>query len=143
MRHPLRLWREIGPRGFITLQLAVGGNVLAALIHPVFLGGMIWGFASRMHGDIGAEIADILNAMLLATGYLASVLIGWMGLDQRRMRTSAWVLILIPIYWLLLSLAAWRALVQFMHAPYRWEKTDHGFARSSLRAELARKALES
>jgi hypothetical protein len=40
----------------------------------------------------------------------------------------------LPIYWLLLSLAAWRALYQLVRDPYRWEKTEHGLARTSRRA---------
>ncbi|MGZ9073525.1 MAG: hypothetical protein ACXW3G_11585, partial [Rhodoplanes sp.] len=36
MRAPIRLLRELGPAGFITLQLVVGGTVLAALVHPLF-----------------------------------------------------------------------------------------------------------
>lgn len=140
MRAPMRLWREIGARGFLTLQLAVAGNVVAALIHPLFLAAMLIGLAQRGSGHLGAGLLDIVNGGLLATGYLASGVIGWLGLDQRRMHRSAWVLALIPLYWLMLSLAAWRALIQLMRAPYHWEKTDHGFARSSLRRQMAARA---
>jgi hypothetical protein len=45
------------------------------------------------------------------------------GLARRRLLGCAWVLLLIPLYWLLLSLAAWRALFQLVRDPYRWEKT--------------------
>jgi hypothetical protein len=48
---------------------------------------------------------------------------------------SAWVLATIPFYWLLLSVAAWRALFQLVFAPHRWEKTEHGLGRTSMRAE--------
>jgi glycosyltransferase XagB len=41
---------------------------------------------------------------------------------------------LTPVHWLLLSLAAWRALYQLAAAPYAWEKTEHGLAKSSRRA---------
>ena len=44
---------------------------------------------------------------------------------------SAWVLLLMPLHWLLLSLAAWRALYQLMRDPHRWEKTAHGLAKTS------------
>ncbi|MEZ5839102.1 MAG: glycosyltransferase family 2 protein [Hyphomicrobiales bacterium] len=37
MRAPGRLWRELGPTGFIALQVMIGGVVLSALIHPFFL----------------------------------------------------------------------------------------------------------
>jgi hypothetical protein len=39
----------------------------------------------------------------------------------------------IPIYWLLLSFAAWRGLYQLLRDPFRWEKTEHGRARTSRR----------
>jgi hypothetical protein len=39
-----------------------------------------------------------------------------------------------------MSAAAWRALWQLVRAPYHWEKTPHGLARSSLRAERRRSA---
>ena len=47
------------------------------------------------------------------------------------MLNCAWALLLMPVYWLLLSLAAWRALFQLLRDPYRWEKTEHGLARTS------------
>jgi hypothetical protein len=31
---------------------------------------------------------------------------------RRRLLHCAWALVLIPVYWLLLSVAAWRALLQ-------------------------------
>jgi hypothetical protein len=43
-----------------------------------------------------------------------------------------------PLYWLLLSVAAWRALFQLVRDPYRWEKTEHGLARNSRLAKRAR-----
>ena len=34
-----------------------------------------------------------------------------------------------PVYWLLMSGAAWLALWQFMTAPFHWNKTEHGLSR--------------
>ncbi len=53
------------------------------------------------------------------------------GLKRRRLLAHAWVLVLTPLYWFLLSLAAWRALFQLLYDPQRWEKTEHGLARTS------------
>jgi hypothetical protein len=33
---------------------------------------------------------------------------------------------LMPFYWLLISAASYRALWQFVAAPFKWEKTEHG-----------------
>ncbi|HXO72110.1 MAG TPA: glycosyltransferase family 2 protein, partial [Bradyrhizobium sp.] len=37
MREPRRLWREARPRGFFTLNIIVGGNILTALAYPVLV----------------------------------------------------------------------------------------------------------
>ena len=33
---------------------------------------------------------------------------------------------LVPLYWLLISGAAWRAVWQLIRQPHGWEKTPHG-----------------
>ena len=37
-----------------------------------------------------------------------------------------WAL-LAPAYWLLMSFAAWKGVLQLFYRPYYWEKTVHGF----------------
>jgi hypothetical protein len=75
--------------------------------------------------------------------YLTSAFLGWLGLARRGLLSAAWVLLLTPLHWLLLSLAAWRAVYQLAVAPYAWEKTEHGLAKSSRRADkLTRSLLE-
>jgi hypothetical protein len=47
------------------------------------------------------------------------------------------------VHWLLLSLAAWRAVYHLVAAPYTWDKTEHGLAKSSrLAGNLTRSLLE-
>jgi len=36
---------------------------------------------------------------------------------------------LMPLYWLLVSAAAYRAIWQFVTARFPWEKTEHGVTR--------------
>ena len=35
--------------------------------------------------------------------------------------------LLVPVYWVLMSVAAWKALVQLFYKPTYSEKTEHGF----------------
>lgn len=131
MRHPVRLWRELGPAGFSVFQLVVGGTVLAALVHPFFLAELTFRWIA---GDTDVLFAP-LAATTIASGYLASGLLALLGLKRRGLLGSAWVLLTMPAHWLLLSGAAWRALYQLARDPYRWEKTEHGLARTSRAAE--------
>jgi len=131
MRSPMSLWRDLGGIGFASLQLLIGGNVLAALIYPLFLGIVLW------RGAMGAPLFAFgvagLHNVALAGGLFASIVATVIGLSRRGLATSAWVVVLAPLHWLMLSLAAWRALVQLIRDPYRWEKTEHGLAKSSRR----------
>ena len=145
MRQPRRLLRELRLPGFLAFQLMVGGSVLAALVHPLFMAGLIYAIASGSgiwHGDNNAVV--ILGALYGTTaiiGYLSSAFLGWLGLIRRGLPGVAWVLTLTPLYWLLLSFAAWRAVYQFAVAPYAWEKTEHGLAKTSQRASKMTRAL--
>jgi len=145
MREPRRLLSDLGLAGFAGFQLIVGGNALAALVHPLFLGWLIyavWGGAP-MWKDGGAPVAILagLYGTTVVIGYGTSAFLGWFGLARRGLLSTAWVLLLTPLHWLLLSLAAWRALFQLVASPYRWEKTEHGLARSSRLADRASQSL--
>lgn len=137
VRSPRRLRQELGWLGFAVFQLLVGGTVLAALVHPLFVAQLLWELAGRIaEGDPAAVRPSGLHIAALLIGYLASIVLGLVGLYRRRLLGCAWVLTLVPLYWILLSVAAWRSLFQLVRDPYRWEKTEHGLARSS---RLARK----
>jgi cellulose synthase/poly-beta-1,6-N-acetylglucosamine synthase-like glycosyltransferase len=135
MRTPYRLLKELGLPGFLTFQLVVGGNVLAALVYPIFLAGALYRLVVTAPSDEGFAVGLLagLHATTLVAGFLASAFVGWLGLVRRGLGASAWVLALIPLHWLLLSIAAWRALYQLARDPYHWEKTEHGLAHTSRR----------
>jgi cellulose synthase/poly-beta-1,6-N-acetylglucosamine synthase-like glycosyltransferase len=134
MREPRRLWREAGPRGFLTLNIIVGGNVLTALAYPVlvieFAAYLVTAGAGIMPGCFFAGSLAPLHIATIAAGFLSTVVIGLMGLRRRGRLRSGWVLALTPFYWGCLSIAAWRALWKLWRDPYRWEKTEHGLTQS-------------
>jgi cellulose synthase/poly-beta-1,6-N-acetylglucosamine synthase-like glycosyltransferase len=130
MREPRRLHRELGAWPFLTVQLVVGGNVLASLVHPLMIGWLIAAFIAEAPLWTSQAAAALFGAAIVS-GYVTSVVIGAAGLFRRGLAAHAWVLLLVPVHWLLLSFAAWRALYQLIRDPYRWEKTEHGLARTS------------
>jgi hypothetical protein len=133
MRRPRRLLRDLGPAGVFAFQLLLAGNVLAALVHPVFTVALC--YALLMNGPLGVlgamgGAAPLYVATLLC-GYASAIVLNASGLGRRGLLRHAWVLALTPAYWFLLSFAAWRALFQLWRDPQRWEKTEHGRARTS------------
>ena len=152
MRSPRQLWRDAGPGGFFTLNIFVGGNVLTALAHPLLIGEILVRAVMSLFDDsVTSFFAKPFIELYLATiaaGYLTTMVIGLIGLAKRGLLAESWVLLLTPVYWICLSIAAWRALYQFLTEPYRWEKTEHGLARHSRIAasirnqELRRRAVQ-
>lgn len=142
MHNPLKLWHDLGAGGFLVFQMVVGGAVLAALVHGVFIGILSWQLASGLFWSAKSGIFEMMFVGLyvttLTTGYVLSALLGFIGLSRRRALGSAWYLIWTPFYWVLLSVAAWRAVFQLIVSPYRWEKTQHGLARHSRRTGAAK-----
>lgn len=132
MRRPLRLLRELGLVNFIVFQLVVGGSVLAALVHPLFVFAFAATIATSERPLSEDVVAWIYGGTFLA-GYATSAAVGTIGLAHRGLSRQAWWLILTPFYWWCLSAAAWRAVWQVLRDPYRWEKTEHGLARTSRR----------
>ncbi len=140
MRRPDRLVRDLNPAGAIAFQLFLACNVLAALIHPVFMAGLCYSLLARPPLQIvGAMNAAPVFAVTFFCGYASTIALDVVGLRRRGLLAHAWVLVLTPLYWFLLSLAAWRALFQLIHDPQRWEKTDHGLARNSRLSESGRR----
>jgi cellulose synthase/poly-beta-1,6-N-acetylglucosamine synthase-like glycosyltransferase len=70
-----------------------------------------------------------VNLANVAAVLVASAVSAWRGLAVTRMSHLAGHVLLLPVYWALMSLAAWQALFQYFQRPTEWEKTSHGVAR--------------
>jgi cellulose synthase/poly-beta-1,6-N-acetylglucosamine synthase-like glycosyltransferase len=136
MRHPVRLYRELGFLGFLAVQLTVGGSVFASLVHPLMLASLLKTMLAQNSSSAGV----ILFSGTAMLGYGVSGALGVAGLARRRLTRHAWVLLALPLHWLLLSIAAWRALFQLVRRPYYWEKTEHGLARRSRHSAARRRS---
>lgn len=128
MRHPADTWRDLGPRGFALFNLFVGGTPLLAVLNPLFwLMSLIWLAADPpfiqqlfppfvLHASIGGWVAG--NFLLVYATMLTAV-----ERSGSRLMKAA---VLTPVYYVLMSLAAYKALIQLVSAPSYWEKTVHG-----------------
>lgn len=140
MRRPRRLWRELGTSGFLGFQVIIGGVFISALIHPLFyllfaLDCATGSLLLAPGGLLGTQIwvLALFNAVF---GILASMAVGLLSMWRRGASLTCQILFM-PLYWLLTSLAAYRALIQLVRNPFYWEKTAHGI--SSISSPAARR----
>lgn len=67
--------------------------------------------------------AGVVNMIV---GNASAVVISALTAKQRHGWRIMGYALLNPFYWVLHSIAAWRALYQLLFDPHRWEKTPHG-----------------
>ena len=130
MRNPVRTARELGSTGFWTLQSFTAGVFLSALFHPFLIAISIWLFiVNPPEASLPAMALAGLNVEVFVLGYGVAMLAAVKAL-RRRGLYGWWVTIAtMPAYWLLISVAAWLALWQFIFSPFTWNKTQHGLSK--------------
>ena len=128
MRSPLRLRRELGTRNFIAFQMLVGATPVAALVNP-----LLWGLTAAYLATGSSLIAHLFPSAVFYVGTVSMVIGNFVfiyylvtGCMLLRQPGHAKWMLLAPLYWLLMSLAAWKAVIQLTVRPHYWEKTDHG-----------------
>lgn len=143
MRNPIRLMRELGPAGFWAMQALTLGVFASALVHPLCMAFTLGLFIMYPALPSGAGIALILlaglNLFILLAGYGLAIVLTRRGLHRRGIFGWAGTLATMPLYWLLMSAAAWLALWQFIRAPFHWNKTEHGL--STFQQPISRQVL--
>lgn len=129
MRAPRRLAGELGGWGFAGLQLYMVSAIVSPLVHPWFLAMLVYDVASGrvLAGTEGALEASAwwLAVTTLCASYVSTMLLGAIAVVRRgRLRLLA-QLAWLPVYWLAISLAAYRAMHELLVAPHHWQKTPH------------------
>jgi cellulose synthase/poly-beta-1,6-N-acetylglucosamine synthase-like glycosyltransferase/glycosyltransferase involved in cell wall biosynthesis/O-antigen/teichoic acid export membrane protein len=130
MRRPLKFFKE-DPRNFLAFQLTVGGKILSLFVNPFMWLITILYFTFR--ATMGITIEKFFPAPVLYMAVLSLVFGNFLYLYYYMIgcaKRNQWQLIkyiyIVPFYWLAMSFAAWKALIQLMYKPHFWAKTVHG-----------------
>jgi cellulose synthase/poly-beta-1,6-N-acetylglucosamine synthase-like glycosyltransferase len=128
-RHPWRLLRTVGPRQTAGFALLIGGTPLMFLATPwlyaMMVVELIW--PGALVPALPAWLVEVSMAnLLLGNGVIIylSLLAGF----KRRTYGLVPFALFSPVYWLLHSIASYKALWQLIVNPFYWEKTDHGLS---------------
>jgi cellulose synthase/poly-beta-1,6-N-acetylglucosamine synthase-like glycosyltransferase len=126
-RHPVRLARSIGLKQTLAFALLIAGTPLTFLIAPVLwsftLLSLIWPSALAGLFPHWLLVVSLVN-LLVANSMM--VYLGLIAVARRHLYWLTPFALLTPLYWILHSIAAYKALWQLLRNPFYWEKTVHG-----------------
>lgn len=115
----------------LTFQLVIGGKILSLFINPVMWAITIIFFVLRP--IFGEFITTFFPTPVLYIGVISLILGNFLylyyymiGCAKHGHYDLIQYVFLVPFYWLIMSVASWIALFQFITAPHHWAKTKHG-----------------
>jgi len=130
MRHPKRLISEMGLRKFLLFQLTFGGNIFLPLINPLLWAVTILTLLVPGIFDFLFFYPIIYICMFnLLVGNLVQILLYMVPSISKKSYSQVLLAFTMPIYWVLISIGAWRGALQLITKPFYWEKTSHGISK--------------
>jgi glycosyltransferase XagB len=137
-RAPRELMRALGVRRGLSAAVLVLGSVVSALFWPVFAFDTIRRAVEAASGVASGwrEAVDLFTYVLALAGVWAIVIPAFVAARQRRLKVGAGALMRLPVYYLLVSAAAWAAIYDVIVRPHYWAKTAHGRTRPATRPVL-------
>lgn len=133
-RQPRQLIGELGGFEALVLAAIAFSTLVGALLYPFFAGAVILRLTSGIPLGAGPGWLILADAIILFSFGVVLILESvpaLLALERRRARHLAPFIVLAPVTQLLVTVAAWRALVDLVVKPFHWHKTRHGLARRS------------
>ena len=127
MRDPVALWQDLGARGFFGFQVILLAGLTSHLAAPLFI--LLW------LSSFGVTLLPIdqLPSLFWWT-FVISMVVGEITLlavaitavkSPERRHLIPYILTL-AFYWPLGAVAAYKAVIELVVAPFYWDKTSHG-----------------
>jgi len=128
MRRPWQLLRDMGAADFFSLQMTIGGSLLAFLINPIYWAmTLVWLVThSAAISALFPPAVYLLGSFCLFGANFVFVYMAVAGCMARGYYDLAKYALLTPVYWLMMSIGAYKAFGQIIVRPHYWEKTEHG-----------------
>nr|WP_255673108.1 glycosyltransferase [Glycomyces amatae] len=140
-RQPVRLWRELGAKKSLAIHLTLGFSTVTTLINPV-----MWAM-TLSYFVFGPEWMEPLFPPAVLYGGMLAMIAGnalmcyalMLGCLRRGLYPAVRAMLTVPLYWGLMSVAAYKALGQLLRPSKRhfWELTEHGLDTSDETPEAA------
>ena len=131
MRHPIELIKKIGLINFFHFNLIVGGNFFVLCFNPIAWILLFFWLISPSKIFFPNKFFLGITTILLF-GNLIFIMINVAGVIKRRWYKLIIPALFSPVYWILMSIGAWKGLFQYFKKPHYWEKTQHALFQTEL-----------
>lgn len=131
MRNPLKLFKNLGWHGFISFQFLIGGTIFSALANlflwVVFIA--TWLLPTHYTHSLFTPTLLHIAWFNFIAGNILLVGVHLIAACRRRLYTLALSAFLLPVYWILMSIASYISLYELIVRPSYWHKTTHGISK--------------
>ncbi len=130
MRHPLKLFKDLGADKFFKFQLTFGTSIFIPLVNPILW--LLTAASFLLPINLSwlnpgyLQFICVCNLIAGNISYLSIYVVACLKLKKYRYTPYA---LLMPLYWVLHSIASWRGLIQLIRNPFYWDKTSHGVSK--------------
>lgn len=127
MRAPRQLYRDLGLRSFLGVQLILLGSLSQTMLSPLLLSfwWAFWGLPHPLADAIPYALALGMMAVFLLAEALNVVLMA-MGLARSGQPINRLWAITMQAYFPLAALSCYKAAWELLFRPFYWDKTSHG-----------------
>ena len=130
-RHPIKLIKVIGFKGWVSFNLFIGGTPFASLVNPITWSVFfVWLLTkTKLVEPIFPPEVLYLSLFNLLFGNFLGIYLNMVAVFKRKYYTLIPFAFLNPFYWFLQSIASYKSLWQLFNKPFYWEKTQHGITK--------------
>jgi len=135
-RRPRQLWRELGTVNTLSFLALIGATPVSAILNPLF-----WLLGVAYYTTRSTAIEALFPTPIYYLGLLCLIVGNFIFLYMNMFTAVRWGhddltkwALLMPLYWIIFSIAGYMALYELITRPHHWQKTTHGLdkARSPL-----------
>ena len=130
IRRPVKLYRTIGLRSFVRFNLVLAGTPIIAVLNLLFwLITVLWFLGQP--AAIGAVFPWYIYfpaLIALVLGNFATLYMNVITLREDDRSDLLVPALTVPLFWVMMSVAAAKGTYQLVRQPSYWEKTFHGLA---------------
>ncbi len=130
IRRPVQLYRTLGLRSFIRFTLVLAGTPVIAVLNLAFWFITVLWFLGQpdLVGDLFPDVIYFPAMIAMIIGNFTVVFMNLIALREDDRSDLLIPALTVPLFWLMMSIAAAKGCYQMIRQPSFWEKTFHGLS---------------